>query len=198
LAHLLITAAAFAAAFVVLLAYGVITISTPVHVIARMGLVQVVPLGFGAALSNRLLRETEDDQDESVAELTLAENGAVFAVGAVFLSLPLAASIEMQVLASTATWGNLSAVVALSLATAYLVLYELEFRGQGARTAGHERAALIHAGQVCLVYAVAVAVSTLLLWGFDHLVLSPIVDVQTVVVVSFPATIGGAAARVIL
>lgn len=193
-----LVAQSIAAAFVVLFAYGVVTAATPAHVAARLGLVQIVPLGFGAALSNRLLRETEEEQDESAEDLTLAENVAVFAIGAVFFSLPLAASVEMQVLAATADWLRLTAIVTLSLSTAYLVLYELEFRGQSARRAGREGAAVIPLGQVCLVYAVALAVSVLLLWGFDHLTISPVVDVQTVVVLSFPATIGGAAARVIL
>ncbi|MFC7196103.1 DUF2391 family protein [Halosimplex aquaticum] len=70
--------------------------------------------------------------------------------------------------------------------------------GQARRTVDHEQAVLLHAGQVCLVYAVGLAVSVVLLWGFGYLSFTPATDVQKVVVLSFPTTVGGAAARVIL
>lgn len=188
------------AAFVVLSMYGVVDLSAPVHVAARMGLLQVVPLGFGAALSNRLLHELEGQQNEgrTAAEQTLPKNVAIFAAGAVFFALPLGASIEMNVLAASAGWKRLAVIVGVSLLTTYLILYELEFRGESERSADRERAALIHAGQSCIVYAVGVAVSALLLWGFGYLTYSLAVDVQKVVVLTFPTSVGGAAARVVL
>ena len=185
------------AAFVVLLAYGVVDRGTSAHVVARLVLTQVVPLGFGAALANRLLHEMEDE-DDSAAESTLPANLAVFAVGAIFFSLPLSASIEMNVLAASAGWPRLAAVVAMSLVAAYLILYELEFRGQSRRAVDREWAALIHAGGTCVVFAVGLGVSALLLWGFGQFTYSTAVDVQLIVVLSFPTTVGGAAARVIL
>lgn len=186
------------AAFIVLLMYGVIRLSTPAHVITRMVLLQIVPLGFGAALANRLLHEAEDQPGESAEEQTLRENVAIFAAGAIFFSMPLGASIEMNILASFADWERLGAIIAISLLTAYLILYELEFRGQSHRTLDREGAALLHTGQVCVVYAVGVIVASLLLWGFGYLTYSLAVDVQKVVILSFPTTVGGAAARVIL
>jgi len=89
------------AALLVLYVYGVVDLSTPLHVVGRIVLIQVVPLGFGAAMSNRLLRETEDSS-ESVESHSLAGNLAVFAAGAIFFALPLAASVEMNILAASA------------------------------------------------------------------------------------------------
>lgn len=186
------------AAFVVLSMYGIIDLSTPAHVIARMGLLQVVPLGFGAALANRLLHETKDQGEETAEQRSLLENVGIFAVGAIFFSLPLTASIEVNILAASATWGRLAVIIAVSLLTAYLLLYELEFRGQSRRTLDREWAELFHAGQVCLVYIVGLTVSALLLWGFGYLSYSLSVDVQKIVVLTFPTTVGGATARVIL
>jgi putative integral membrane protein (TIGR02587 family) len=186
-----------AAALFVLFVYGVVHLSTPGHVAARLALMQVVPLGFGAALANRLLHEMEENED-SAEEVTLLTNVAIFAAGGIFLALPLAVSIEVNLLAAAAGWPRLAAAVALSLVTAYLILYELEFRGQSRRTIDREWAALVHVGQTFIVYAVGVVVAALLLWGFDHLTFSLAVDVQKVVVVSFPTTVGGAAARVVL
>lgn len=186
------------AALVVLTMYGVIDRTTPLHLVARMGLLQVVPLGFGAALANRLLHEMEDAQDESAEERTLHENVAVFAAGAIFFSLPLGASVEMNILAATADWGRLAVIVAVTLCLTYLILYELEFRGQSRRTLDREWAGLLHAGQVCLVFVVGLVVSALLLWGFGYLTDSLAVDVQKAVVLTFPTSVGGAAARVIL
>lgn len=186
------------AATVVFFIYGVVTLSTPWHVVARMGLLHVVPLGFGAALANRLLHETEEQRGESAEEQSLPTNLGIFAAGAIFFALPLVGSVEIDVLASTAGWPRLAAIVALSLLTAYLILYELEFRGQSGRTADRESAALLHAGQTCIVYAVGLAVAAPLLWGFGQFTFSLAVDLQKLVVLSFPATVGAAAARVVL
>jgi putative integral membrane protein (TIGR02587 family) len=189
------------AAIIVLFAYGVIDSSTPPHVLARTALLQVVPLGFGAALANRLLHEAEDEaEDDSAEQQSLRGNVAIFAAGAIFFSLPLGASIEMNLLASNAGWPRMAAIVAMSLVMAYLILYELEFRGQSRRRSEERRLRemLTHAGQTCIVYAVGVVVSVLLLWGFGYLTYSLAVNVQKIVVLSFPTTVGGAAARVIL
>lgn len=186
------------AALLVLLMYGVVDLSTPAHLIARMALLQLVPLGFGAALANRLLHEMEDQQRGNADQRSLPSNVAVFAAGGIFFAMPLGASIEMNILAAGADWAHLGAIISVSLLTAYLVLYELEFRGQSRRTVDRERAAVIHAGQVCIVYVVGLTVSAALLWGFGYLSLSPAVNVQKLVVLSFPTTVGGAAARVIL
>ncbi|NHN48992.1 DUF2391 family protein [Halostella sp. JP-L12] len=189
------------AAVVVLFVYGVMDLSTPAHVVARTALLQVVPLGFGAALANRLLHEAEDEgEDDDAERRSLRANVAVFAAGAIFFSLPLGASIEVNLLAMYAGWPRLAAVIAMSLVVAYLILYELEFRGQSRRRSAERklREMLAHAGQTCIVYAVGVGVSVLLLWGFGYLTYSLSVNAQKVVVLSFPTTVGGAAARVIL
>jgi putative integral membrane protein (TIGR02587 family) len=188
------------AAVVVLFVYGVLDLASSLHVVARAALLQVVPLGFGAALANRLLHEAEDDEEDSAEQQSLRANVAIFAAGAIFFSLPLGASIEVNVLAANAGWPRLAAIVSMSLVMAYLILYELEFRGQSRRRSGERklREMLTHVGQTCIVYAVGVAVSALLLWGFGYLTYSATVDVQKIVVLSFPTTVGGAAARVIL
>ena len=183
-----------AASLVVLLMYGVVDLSMPAHVIARVALLQVVPLGFGAALANRLLHEMEDQRAETAEQRTLWSNLGVFGAGAIFFSLPLGASIEVNMLAASADWRRLAVIVAVSLVVTYLILYELEFRGQARRTVDHEWARLLHAGQVCIVYAVGVVVSTLLLWGFGYLTYSVAVNVQKIVVLTFPTSVGSAAA----
>jgi putative integral membrane protein (TIGR02587 family) len=188
------------AAVGVLFVYGVLDLASSLHVVARAALLQVVPLGFGAALANRLLHEAEDDEEDSAEQQSLRANVAIFAAGAIFFSLPLGASIEVNVLAANAGWPRLAAIVSMALVMAYLILYELEFRGQSRRRSGERklREMLTHVGQTCIVYAVGVAVSALLLWGFGYLTYSVTVDVQKILVLSFPTTVGGAAARVIL
>lgn len=187
------------AAVGVLALYGVVDSTTSPHLVARMVLLLVVPLGFGAALANRLLRETQEQRDrDSADEQTLRENVSVFAAGAIFFTMPLGASLEMRVLATTAGWARLAAVLVTSVILAYLILYELEFRGQSRRTRDWRWAEPTHVGEACVVVAVGAAVSTLLLWGFGYLTYSPVVDAQLVVVLTFPTTVGGAAARVVL
>ncbi|WP_415383484.1 DUF2391 family protein [Halosimplex sp. TS25] len=188
-----LVAQSFVAAFVVLLVFGVVTLGDPLSSVVRLGLVLVVPFGFGAALANRLLGET----DAPIEEEAFPRNLAVFVLGAVFLTFPVAATEEVVVIARNAGWPRLAAIVVLSVGVVHLVLHELEFRGHRDRIEG--RTHVLQLGTAATAYVVALAVAAVLLLGFGQFNgRAPIESVQLTVVLGFPAAAGASAGEVVL
>lgn len=182
----------FVAAYVFFLLFGLIELREPVSVVARLGLVQVVPLGFGASLANQVLTGSEGGQAPS-----FTTGLAVAALGATFIATPIASTGEVVILAADAGWLRLAAVVVATLVVTKLMLYELEFRGQKHRIEGVGR--MSQWAETAVVYAVATTVSFGLLAMFGQLEgWNLLVWVQKTVVLVFPASIGGSAARVVL
>lgn len=183
----------FVAAYVALLAFGVVDLGESPVTVVRLGLVQVVPFGFGAAIANLLLAEP----DTPIEEEAFPHNLGVFAIGAVFLTLPIAPTEEVVVIARNAGWPRLAALVVLSVGVVHLVLHELEFRGHRDRVEGRRH--LTQLGSAVTAYAVGVLVATALLFGvgqFQGRALSEVV--QLVIVTSFPAATGASAGEVVL
>ncbi|MFC4356964.1 DUF2391 family protein [Halobium salinum] len=121
----------------------------------------------------------------------------VYAFGAFFFAYPIAPTEEVEVIATSMGWSRLLLVLAMSLLTTYLVLYLLEFRGQGKREKGHSRRWRV--GATCVVYVVCLVVSALLLAGFGAFTELPVsVRVSQTVVLSFAATLGASGAEVVL
>lgn len=183
----------FVAAFVILLAFGVVRVSDPLQTVVRMGLVQVVPLGFGAAVANALLAESDQHRERQ----RFPENLGVFTLGAAFFAVPMAPTEEVVVIARNAGWVRIAGLVVLSVAVVHLVLHELEFRGQDHRVEGRSAGYLV--GTSVTVYAVGVLVSVALLLGFGQFNGRPLQEwVQLAVVLSFPAAAGASAGEVVL
>lgn len=182
----------FLTAYAVLLLFGIVDLSSSPYEIARLGLIMVVPMGFGAAMANHILGGEGGDEP-----FEFPQNLALFALGAVFLAAPVAPTEEIELISAHAGWWRIAAIVVASVLVAHLMLYELEFRGQRQRTARHTR--LTTWGSTFIAYLVAFVVSALMLAAFGHFSATPPeVWVQETVVLAFPASIGGSAAQVIL
>lgn len=184
----------FVTAYAVLLVFGIIDLGEPPILVARLGLLFVVPLGFGAALSNAVLRETEEDEESG---RPLYRHLGVFSVGAVFVSMTMAPTDEMPLIAAYASWPRLALILVLSVLVAYLVLFELEFRGHATRTA--DSTAVDQWGHAFVAYMVGVVVAAGLLAATGQFRHSPVsVWVQMMIVLGFPASLGASGARVVL
>lgn len=182
----------FLAGLVVLFLFGILEFGDPLVLVARLALLELVPLGFGAALANTILKDGGDGQ-----HAPFPKDVAVFALGALFFTLPIAPTEEMPLMAAHAGWWRLCAVVVASLLVTYLTLYELGFRGERGRA--RRNRPVLHVGQTFLVYATGLAISALLLAGYGHFHgAPPAVWVQTTVVLGFAAAMGGATAQVVL
>lgn len=182
----------FVAATVVLLLFGIVDTSTPLGVFTRLMLAFVVPLGFGAAITNALL--TGDKEDE---QTTFPKNLALFALGAVFIIGPVSPTQEMAVIAMYAGWWHLAALVVASVAVSYLILFELDFMGQQHRAGNRSRFALLTESVNAYVVALVVSAGLLASYG-QFLGAPPTIWLQKAVVLGFPGTIGASAAHVVV
>lgn len=183
----------FVAAYAVLLVFGIVELGdSPIQVV-RLGLIQVVPLGFGAALANQLLQ----DSDGSHAENVFPWNLGVFALGAAFVAFPISVTQEVELMAVHAGWVRLAVLVVFSLLVVHLVLHELEFRGHGGRV--QDRPEWAQLGTAFTAYGVGVVVSVFLLAAFGHFAETTLeVAVQETLVLSFLASVGASAGEVVL
>lgn len=183
----------FVAAYGVLLVFGIVEFGdSPIQAV-RLGLMQVVPLGFGAALANQLLRES----GESEVEALFPKNLGIFALGAAFVAFPISVTQEMELMAVHAGWGRLAVLVVVSLLVVHLVLHELQFRGHGGRV--QDRPGWAQAGTTFVAYGVGVVVSVLLLASFGHFAEATLeVAAQETIVLSFLASVGASAGEVVL
>ena len=182
----------FVTAYAVLLLFGIIDFSSSPYTIARLGLILVVPMGFGAALANHVLGGKQGSKS-----FEFPKNLGLFALGATFLSAPVAPTQEMELMAAHAGWWRLAAIVVASILASHLMLYELEFRGQKQRLKGHSEVTMW--GSTFMAYLVAFVVSMAMLAAFGHFSATPLeVWVQETIVLSFIGSIGGSAAQVVM
>ena len=185
----------FVAAYLVLLLFGILDLSTPPREAIRLGLVQVVPLGFGAAVANRALGMGEEANG---GPKPLKKELGVFALGAIFFAMPVAPTEEMELMAAHAGWTRMVLIVVAAVALTYTALYVLEFRGHKGRSERSDKLAW-RLGETFAGYLVALTLGAAMLFGFGHFNGATFPEmVQQTVVISFIASVGGAAARVVI
>lgn len=183
----------FLTAYLVLLVFGVLDAGQSLITVVRLGLIQVVPLGFGAAVANRLLSST----DAEIEEATFPRNVPTYLLGAVFVTFPVAPTDEVRVIAAHAGWVQLAGIVGMSVVIVYLVLYELEFRGQRSRRESRPRYAQV--GSAFLVYTIGVVVAVAFLVAFGQFAGTTVTEwVQQTIVLAFVASTGASASEVVL
>jgi putative integral membrane protein (TIGR02587 family) len=191
------------ASALILVLLGVITIDMAPREWVGMVAVQAVPASIGALLgrSQLSMRDEEDGEEDEpgdAPETSYATELFMMAVGALFLSLNLAPTEEMILLAHKMTAWHALALLTLSIFLMHGFVYALAFRGSHSLEEGtpgwHAFIRFTLPG-----YVVALAVSLYALWTFGRLDdLGSAQAILTVVVLSFPAAIGAAAARLIL
>ncbi|MBX9469996.1 MAG: TIGR02587 family membrane protein [Rhizobium sp.] len=191
------------ASALILVLLGVITVDMAPREWVGMVAVQAVPASIGALLgrSQLTMRDEEDGEEDEpgdAAETSYATELFMMAVGALFLSLNLAPTEEMILLAHKMTAWHALALLTLSIFLMHGFVYALAFRGSHSLEEGtpgwHAFIRFTLPG-----YVVALAVSLYALWTFGRLDdLGSAQAILTVVVLSFPAAIGAAAARLIL
>ena len=180
--------------------------SPPVEALGKV-LYEAMPFCLGVALAAHLLHggrtEAEDtsgsvagaspDSDTGKLHATLADLGAT-AIGATFIGLSIAATDEVPMLASAMSPAWLLVVIAASLAASYAVVFVADFSKQDQRHA-HEGVFQRPASETIACYLVSLIIAATLLWFFQR-GLQPWNDgLARVIVLGFPATIGGAAGR---
>ena len=189
----------------ILILLGVLTIDMPLDQWIGMVAVQAVPASIGAMLGRSQLSMSDDDDDDESEDAREEKPGTSYAielfmmaVGALFLSLNLAPTEEMILLAYKMTPWHALALTAISILLMHGFVYALAFRGGHALQQDESR---WHAFIRFTLpgYVLALAVSFYALWTFERLDgMATAEALLVVIVLAFPAAIGAAAARLIL
>ena len=157
--------------------------------------IQAVPASFGAMIGARILGDDEVEQGEQWRD---TYSGQLFlcAAGALFLSFTIAPTEEVLLISFQVTpWHGLLLVL-LSILLLHLILHVIGFRGQSERI-GTGEALLLR--QTLPGYAIAAIMSWYVLWTFgstDGLDWPRLV--MAVAILSFPAALGAAIARLVV
>lgn len=186
----------FVTAAVALSLFGMITAAMPVREILGKVAVQAIPASFGAALARAQL--SGDDVVEREEEEGYAGELVLMAAGALFLAFNLAPTDEMPMLAySMDSWQFLLMCV-LSLGLMHAFVYSVGFRGGSAIPEGSGPLRVFTLYSVT-GYAAALVISAFVLWTFGRFDgLAAGQALRVTVVLGFPASVGAAAARLIL
>ncbi len=179
----------------VLWLFGVVEPGMSADEIVGKVALQTVPASIGALLAGSQLgggREERRWRPGYAGELFL------MALGALFLSLNVAQTEEMVLIAYMMPVERELTLAVLSILTMHAFVYAVNFRGQERRSEGATAWGLFLRFSVA-GYAVVLLVSLYVLWTFGRLDgLGGEEAVSAVVVLGFPGAIGAAGARLIL
>lgn len=208
-------ALALVVTFTVLVLIREITLDTPIGAGLGKVLYEAVPFCLGIGVARHLLhgsRAEEEDSDgddglgraredvdaapaadEPKVSGTVADLGATV-IGAVFVSLSIAPTDEVPMIASRLTPPWVLAMMAASLLVSYAIVFVAGFSRQDQR---REQEGLFQhpVTETVACYLVALATALVLLWIFQRdLQLGPNLLSQTITL-GLPAAVGGAAGR---
>ena len=193
----------FATAVAVLTLVGVLRLDTSLSEAVGMVAVTAIPCSVGAALAESILGgdgEDDDAEADGGESKPTSYGGELFlmAAGAVFFAFNIAPTEEMLLIALRMGAWHLLAAVAASVLLMHAFVYSVEFHGQHGLPAGAPR---WHAVAFFTIpgYAIALLLSAYVLWTFGRFDgAGASVRLALTVVLAFPASLGAAAARLVL
>jgi len=186
-------AVGFVTAAALLPLFGVVDAQMSAAEIVGKVALQASICSIGAMLARSQFGEHPPEQDEP----DFGGHMFIALIGALALSLNIAPTEEVLLLAHMMGSRQLVALALLTLALMHALMYAAEFRGQLRR--GEASFWSLFVRSTVVAYAIALLVSLFMLWSFGRLGGDPpVVVLGYAVVLGFPAGIGAAAARLIL
>ncbi len=192
-------------AVIVLTALNRIELGDPLEIVLGKVIVQAVPLCIGAAVANAIFgphgersREGEElnGEEQSAKQAFLADFGATM-IGSIFLAFSIAPTDEVPMLAAELDYAHQLALIALSLALTYVIVF-----ASGFGTGQHEQRGPFQSPltETVLAYLLSLLVALVALTLLDRVEWGdPLGEiVAMVLVLGLPATIGGAAGRLVV
>jgi putative integral membrane protein (TIGR02587 family) len=192
-------------AVIVLTALNRIELGDPLEIVLGKVIVQAVPLCIGAAVANAIFgphgeRSREGEElnggEQSAKQAFLADFGATM-IGSIFLAFSIAPTDEVPMLAAELDYAHQLALIALSLALTYIIVF-----ASGFGTGQHEQRGPFQSPltETVLAYLLSLLVALVALTLLDRVEWSdPLGEiVAMVLVLGLPATIGGAAGRLVV
>jgi putative integral membrane protein (TIGR02587 family) len=186
---------------------GGLGISAGLEVVLGRIIMEAIPFSLGVGISNYLLNPdgTEGKSSDSEAkegegaeqELpgSLADAGAT-ALGATVIAFSIAPTDEVPLISARLSSVWLLGFIAASLALSYVIVFEASFTSQKARK--EQRGVFQHPiGETVASYLISLVMAAGMLWLFQSLTPSDPLEkwISYMIVLGFPATIGGAAGR---
>jgi putative integral membrane protein (TIGR02587 family) len=190
-----------------------ITLQTSLVTAVQMIVFEGAPFALGAAVASEVFGEDADGSDgderrgdghrrstshRSRIGGTVRDLGAA-TVGAAVVSMAIAPTQEVPALASAIERPWMVLVMALSLAVTYAIVFVAAFSEKDRRR--RQRGVLQHpVSETAAAYIVALVVSAALLWTFGNLDAGDplFVALERTVIMAFPASVGGAAGRLLV
>lgn len=193
----------------VLLVLNQIAIGDPPQTILGRVLVQAVPLSIGAAVAAAIFgprgersrdgdeADTEDDGEAPSARRAFLSDAGATCLGAIFLAFSIAPTDEVSLLAMELTPQHQVAVIFLSLLVSYMIVFVSGFSASSRTQPGPFQHPMT---ETTFAYALSLLVSLGALLLFDRVELSdpPAHILTLVIVLGLPATVGGAAGRLVV
>ncbi|EKE44898.1 hypothetical protein OCGS_0933 [Oceaniovalibus guishaninsula JLT2003] len=183
----------------ILLLFGLIGPDVPLHESVGKVMIQTVPGSIGAMLAQNQFDSEAVHYERDQRGQTYGGQIFLMVVGAIFLSLSVAPTDEIVVLAHEMGVGHDIATVLFTLLLMHVFVYSLEIRGSKASEIGRLGARTLFFRYTVVGYALVLCVSLYLLWTFGRI---DNASVQTVIsltaIVAIPGGIGAAVARLIL
>lgn len=159
--------------------------------------IQAVPASIGALLAQSQFGRNGDEEQQRRDSGDFGEYFFMFA-GAVFLAANIAPTEEVVLISYMMSTGQIIALCVVSLTLMHAFVYSVEFKGQHERPQGVSGFSLFARFSV-VGYVMALAVSAYVCWSFGRFDgLSVEEMLQATIVLGFPATVGAAAARLVL
>lgn len=193
-------AVGFVCSGVILLLLGAIGLGMGIDEIAGQIGLQTVPASIGAMLArSQFGQKDEDDGEPEGRQTSYGSEVFLMAAGALFLSFSVAPTEEVELIASQTTVWHLVVLMLLLLVAMHAFVYSVRFRGQEVGLVEGVGFVSLFLRYTLVGYAVAFAMSLYVLWTFGQIDGEGLqAVVATTVVLSLPAALGAAAARLIL
>jgi putative integral membrane protein (TIGR02587 family) len=192
-------------AVIVLTVLNRIELGDPLEIVLGKVIVQAVPLCIGAAVANAIFgphgeRSREGEElsggEQSARQAFLADFGATM-IGSIFLAFSIAPTDEVPMLAAELDYAHQLALIGLSLLLSYIIVF-----ASGFGTGQHEQRGPFQSPvtETVLAYLLSLLVALVALSLFDRIEWGdPLGEiVAMVLVLGLPATIGGAAGRLVV
>jgi len=186
------------ASVIVLWLFNLISLDEPLSSIVGKVALQAIPASFGAMLSGSQFGSQGAAERRHKRDMGFGGTLFLMGVGALFLAFNVAPTEEMVLIAARMTHWHALALALTSLLLMHAFVYAVSFRGSPGAPEGMRRSTLFLRYTVP-GYAIALAVSAYVLWTFGRFEGSAATPmIMQAVVLGFPASIGAAAARLVV
>ena len=191
-------------ALVLLFLLRIVDAATPPIDIACKTALEAIPLSLGISIANTQFlgggnQQGQEDLGRKTRRYPALLDAGITIAGAIVFAANVAPTEEIMLLATRVTWVHLIALILFSLLLSYGIIFVAEFTGLQERR-GSQGLLQTPVGETLMSYALSLLVALGLVMAFHDVTFTenPYTLVSAVVVLGLPATIGGAAGRLIV